>query len=141
MRRCGTPGGSSSCPSPTARISCVRRSAFSRLRPEGTDGPLRHRSRSEIRDPAGTSSSISRIARCPGVSSWYNVSYSRSVASSRTRATSRAIVVTPGSSTELSRSHPTAAVKMVFAPSPVFHARASIHFARSFSASRKSFRA
>jgi len=60
------------------------------------------------------------------------------VASSRTRATTRASVVTPGSSTALARSHCTPSVNMAFGPCPVFHARDRTHCANSASASGNS---
>jgi len=56
--------------------------------------------------------------RCSADSSPDNVSHSRCVACSRTRATSRANVVTPGSSTCRSRSHATLASNKAFGPSP-----------------------
>ena len=58
--------------------------------------------------------------------------------SSRTRATSRTSVVTPGSSTFRSRSQVIASRKIAFGPSPDVHARAATHPASSASASAKS---
>ncbi len=71
-------------------------------------GPLRHRSRSETRIPGETSGSRSSTRRWTGVSSASSTRYRRCVVSSRTRATSRASVVTPGSSTFRSRSQASA---------------------------------
>lgn len=78
------------------------------------------------------------MTRCSDVSSACSVSYSRCAAAFRTRETSRASVVAPGSSTRRSRSQPTAPSNFAFGPSPVVHARASIHSASSCSAPAKS---
>jgi hypothetical protein len=56
-----------------------------------------------------------------------NVAHSRSSVSARARATRRASVVTPGSSTSRSRNQPIASLKIARGPSPVIHARASSH--------------
>jgi hypothetical protein len=101
--------------------------------------PLRHRSRSDTRDPGGTASSWSRMYRWPIVSSPSSTPHSRLAVSSRTFATSRASVVTPGSRTFRSRSHPTPSVKIAFGPSPDVHDRAATHAANSGSTSVKSF--
>jgi hypothetical protein len=66
------------------------------------------------------------------------VSHKRCVASSRTRATSRASVVTPDSSTFSARSHATAPSKIAFGPSAVDHTRASTHASTSACTSAKS---
>lgn len=66
------------------------------------------------------------------------MSHSRWLATSRTEATSRASVVTPGSNTRLSPSHPAAASNSAFGPSPVVQARASTHARSTASASEKS---
>lgn len=72
-------------------------------------------------------------------SSPYKVSHNRWFAASRTDATSRVNVVTPGSSTRRSRSHPTAASNSAFGPSPVVQARASTHTLSSASAPANSW--
>src|SRR6266705_248154 len=59
-------------------------------------GPLRQRSRSEIRDPGSTSSSCSSTYRWPVESRPSSTPHNRRVVSSRTFATSRANVLTPG---------------------------------------------
>ena len=59
--------------------------------------------------------------------------------SSRIWATSRVKVVTPGSSTSRSRSHPTASVKIAFGPSPDVHDLAATQARNSFSAAVNSF--
>ena len=65
--------------------------------------------------------------------------FNRWAVSSRTLATSRASVVTPGSSTSRSRSHRTASWKTAFGPSPLVHDRAATHSRSCSSASVKSF--
>jgi len=138
-RRCGT-AVRSSVPNPAAVISATRSSALTIAGPDAVRGPRRHRSNSDTRAPSGISSSNSSAARCREVSSPYRVSHSRCVAASRTRATSRASVVTPGSSTRRSRSQATASVKIAVGPSPVVHARASTHATSAASTSAKSVR-
>lgn len=101
--------------------------------------PFRHRSRSDTREAGGTSSSWSRTYRWPTVSSPSSTLHSRFVVSSRTFATSRTSVVTPGSSTFRSRSHPTPSVKIAFGPSPDVHDRAATHVTNSGSTEAKSF--
>src|SRR5664280_3236087 len=102
-------------------------------------GPLRQRSRSEIRGPGGTSSSWSSTYRWPTVSNPSSTAHRRRVVSSRTWATSRVNVLTPGSSTSRSRSHPTASMKIAFGPSPDVHDRADTHPRRSASTAVNSF--
>jgi len=58
--------------------------------------------------------------------------------SSRTRATNRTSVLTPGSSTSRSRNHPTASVKIAFGPSPDVHDRAATHARNSASTAANS---
>jgi len=114
--------------------------AFSQVMPllDPKNFLLRHRSRSETRSPGGTSSSRSSMRRWAGASSASSTRHRRCVVSSRTRATSRASVVTPGSSTFRSRSQVIASRKIAFGPSPDVHARAATHSASSASASAKS---
>jgi hypothetical protein len=88
---------------------------------------------------AGTSSNWSRTYRCSTVNNPSSTPHSRLVDSSRTFATSRASVDTPGSSTFRSRSHPTPSVKIAFGPSPDVHDRAATHAANSGSTSVTSF--
>jgi hypothetical protein len=80
------------------------------------------------------------VSTCSNVvsSSPYSVSHSRWLAASRTEATSRARVVTPGNSTRRSRSQPTEASNNAFGPSPVVQARASTQPRSSASAWAKS---
>lgn len=136
-RRGGTPATSTS-PILSRAISWARSSAAFICGPDTRTGPRRNRSSSETRAPAGTVSSSSSAARCPGVSRPCSVSHSRWFAVSRTDATSLASVVTPGSSTRRSRSHPTAASNSAFGPSPVVQARASTHVRSSGSTSANS---
>jgi len=105
--------------------------------PRGT-GPLRHRSKSDSRDPGGTSSSRSSARRWTGSGSAASSSHNRRVASSRTLATSRASLLTPGSRIFRSRSHPSPSVKIAFGPSPDARDRAAAHSANSPSASPNS---
>ncbi len=91
-----------------------------------------------LRIPDGTSSSRSSTRRWAGVSSASSMRHRRCVVSSRTRATSRTSVVTPGSSTFRSRSQVIASRKIAFGPSPDVHARAATHSVSSASASAKS---
>lgn len=132
-RRGGTPD-TSRTPIPSAAISSARSKARFICGPEIRTGPRRSRSSSEPRSPGATVSNESSTARCPTLSNPYKVSHSRWFAASRTEATSRANVVTPGSSTRASRSHPTAASNNTFGPSPVVQARASTHARSSASA-------
>lgn len=67
-----------------------------------------------------------------------SVSHSRPVASSRTPATNRANVITPGNNTRRSRNHTTDASNNAFGPSPVVHARASTHARNSACTSENS---
>jgi hypothetical protein len=55
----------------------TRSRAFTIASPDGVTGPLRSRSRSDTRAPAGTSSSNSSRRRCTGASSAARVSHSR----------------------------------------------------------------
>nr|P20188.1 RecName: Full=Uncharacterized 44.4 kDa protein in transposon Tn4556 [Streptomyces fradiae]AAA88562.1 unknown protein [Streptomyces fradiae] len=80
----------------------------------------------------------SSTARCPVLSIPCRLSHSRWFAASRTEATSLVSVVTPGSSTRRSLSHPAAASNNAFGPSPVVQARASTHSRSSPSASANS---
>lgn len=102
-------------------------------------GPLRQRSRSEVRDPGATSSSWSSTYRWPLDSRPSSTPHNRRVVSSRIFATSRANVVTPGSNTLRSRSHPTPSVKIAFGPSPDVQERAATHAPNSASTSTNSF--
>jgi hypothetical protein len=65
----------------------------------GRLGPRRNRSRGECRLPAGTTSSAVSRSRCSAVGNTPHLRYSRTLARSRTRATSLASTETPGSGT------------------------------------------
>jgi hypothetical protein len=138
-RRGGTSASMPSLPSPRALISATWSRYFTTdwPLPRGA-GPLRHRSRSDSRAPWGTSGRRSSARRWTGPGSAASSSHIRRVDSSRTLATSRASVVTPGSSTFRSRSHASPSVKIAFGPSPVARDRAATHPENSASASANS---
>ena len=137
-RRCGTCASRSSAPTLTPAISAARFSALSRFRPLGFDGPLRQRSRSEYRDPVRHHHQLLQAAPLvrAGQARQRRVQLLGGLLPDP--ATSRASVVTPGSSTALARSHRTPSAKMVLGPCPVFHARDRAHCANSASASENS---
>jgi hypothetical protein len=96
----------------------------------------------QVRDPRpgrDLQQLVQRTYRWPTVSNPSSTAHRRRVVSSRTWATSRVNVLTPGSSTSRSRSHPTASMKIAFGPSPDVHDRADIHPRRSASTAVNSF--
>ena len=139
IRRGGTRASAPSRASPIPLISATRSRDFTSdgPLPRGA-GPLRHRSRSDTRSPGGTSSSRSSERRWAGSGRPASSSHSWRVVPVTTFATSRAIVVTPGSRIFRSPSHANPSVKTAFGPSPVARDLAAAHAVNSSSASANS---
>src|SRR6266852_2020590 len=105
------------------------------LLPRG-GGPLRHRSRSETRDPGGTLQQL--VQHIPLTRREQPLQHATQPAR-RVVATSRASVLTPGSRTFRSRSHAIPSVKIALGPSPDVHERAATQSTNSVSTSVNSF--
>lgn len=101
-------------------------------------GPVRRRSNSEILAPSGTTSRPSRRRRSWSPARLWSNDHSRSLASARTSATKRAIVVTPGSNTLRSTHHAVARSNSALGPSFDSHALASMNPRSSPARSAKS---
>ncbi len=138
-RRRGTSASMPSFPSPRPLISATWSRYFATDWPLPCGaGPRPHRSSSDTRAPWGTSGSRSSARRWAGSGSLASSSHIWRVDSSRMLATSRASVVTPGSSSFRSRSHASPSAKIAFGPSPVARDRAATHPENSASASANS---